>query len=292
MVSCYLREMPYETTIYQREKLYAQVWEHPLVHVAKDYDVSDVALAKTCRRLNVPLPGRGCWSRRAVGKAEVQPKLPALRPGDLAEYKVEKWSSDPPTAADIELRDAIDATPECSPEQVIAPFSIVVPTTTDGLHLDRAARFLSALVTGVEKAGHQVRAWEDYQHPSGFIIDGVRISFWVTERLTRSEHIRKSGKADLFEPKWDFAPTGDLRFAVEWDEHHWGKRQWEDGKKRWLEGQINDIFCVILQTSANHKAAVARREVMARVQQERERRRHELEKRREEERQRVHLLVK
>lgn len=39
-----------------RETLYAEVWTEPVLVVAKRYGVSNVALAKACRKLSVPLP--------------------------------------------------------------------------------------------------------------------------------------------------------------------------------------------------------------------------------------------
>jgi hypothetical protein len=64
---------------YNREKLYAEVWSEPIQHVAKRYGVSDVALAKVCRKLNIPRPGRGYWAIKAAGKrAPRQPALPEL----------------------------------------------------------------------------------------------------------------------------------------------------------------------------------------------------------------------
>ena len=48
--------------VYERERLYEQVWARPVRTVAKDYGVSGVALAKVCKRLRVPLPGRGYWA--------------------------------------------------------------------------------------------------------------------------------------------------------------------------------------------------------------------------------------
>lgn len=41
---------------WNREELYAEVWEKPLVKVAPKYGISDVALAKVCRKLQIPLP--------------------------------------------------------------------------------------------------------------------------------------------------------------------------------------------------------------------------------------------
>lgn len=64
---------------YDREELYRKVWEEPLLKVAKEYGVSSVALAKTCRKLSVPVPGRGYWAKLAHGyKSVKQPPLPKL----------------------------------------------------------------------------------------------------------------------------------------------------------------------------------------------------------------------
>lgn len=45
------------------EVLRQEVWAEPLRVVARRYGVSDVALAKRCRKLGIPLPGRGYWSK-------------------------------------------------------------------------------------------------------------------------------------------------------------------------------------------------------------------------------------
>jgi hypothetical protein len=65
------------TEIYEREKLYEEVWTEPVLVVANRYGVSNVALAKACRKLAVPLPPRGYWARiRAGRKAPTRPPLP------------------------------------------------------------------------------------------------------------------------------------------------------------------------------------------------------------------------
>jgi hypothetical protein len=45
-------------------------------YVAKRYKLSDVGLAKVCRKLNIPRPGRGYWAKKAAGK--FVPKTPSL----------------------------------------------------------------------------------------------------------------------------------------------------------------------------------------------------------------------
>lgn len=47
---------------FTRLELYELVWSGPLRKLAKRFGVSDVAIAKRCRKSNIPLPGLGCWA--------------------------------------------------------------------------------------------------------------------------------------------------------------------------------------------------------------------------------------
>ena len=62
-----------------REELFALVWERPATDVARELGISDVALGKLCRRLQVPKPPRGYWARVASGKTPRKPPLQAYR---------------------------------------------------------------------------------------------------------------------------------------------------------------------------------------------------------------------
>src|SRR5260221_11357214 len=59
-----------------REDLYELAWSKPISELAKDFGISDVGLAKRCRGLGVPLPGRGYWARVDAGQQPYRPKLP------------------------------------------------------------------------------------------------------------------------------------------------------------------------------------------------------------------------
>src|SRR5947199_8556674 len=52
--------------VYRRQELYEQLWSQPVAKIAPSYGIS-VALAKICRKLKVPLPGRGYWAKRTHG---------------------------------------------------------------------------------------------------------------------------------------------------------------------------------------------------------------------------------
>ena len=70
-----------EPTELRREDLYEQVWSEPMVRLANRYGISDVALAKVCRKMDVPVPPRGYWRRIETGRRPARPPLPRLRPG-------------------------------------------------------------------------------------------------------------------------------------------------------------------------------------------------------------------
>lgn len=97
-----------------REELYEQAWREPMTRLAKRYGVSDVALAKTCRTLNVPVPPRGHWAKLRHGKPSPTPPLPPADPKaaqgvDItASSKVGTTKDEPVVAAAI----AAEARPE------------------------------------------------------------------------------------------------------------------------------------------------------------------------------------
>ena len=43
----------------KREDLYQEVWSTPMAQLAKKYNMSDTGLAKICKRMEIPRPGRG-----------------------------------------------------------------------------------------------------------------------------------------------------------------------------------------------------------------------------------------
>jgi hypothetical protein len=64
---------------WDREQLYRRVWAKPLTKLGPDYGVSATALWKVCKKLHVPLPGRGHWSKSTQARPSIRPPLPHLK---------------------------------------------------------------------------------------------------------------------------------------------------------------------------------------------------------------------
>jgi hypothetical protein len=51
--------MPHNLITLPRSQLYELVWSKPVRDLAAEFGISDVALAKRCRALKIPVPPRG-----------------------------------------------------------------------------------------------------------------------------------------------------------------------------------------------------------------------------------------
>src|SRR5579863_3917199 len=71
-----------------REELYEKVWSTPMQKLAAEFGLSDVGLAKRCRRHRIPVPPRGHWARLQAGQDVEQPPLPPVIQSWLATIKI------------------------------------------------------------------------------------------------------------------------------------------------------------------------------------------------------------
>ena len=69
---------------FRRDDLYRLVWTSPVSEIAARLGVSDVALAKLCRRAEIPIPGRGYWQQTEAGRA-IEPTPLSEAPRGLPE---------------------------------------------------------------------------------------------------------------------------------------------------------------------------------------------------------------
>jgi hypothetical protein len=301
---------------YDREELYEKVWEKPMLKVAEEYGVSSVALGKTCRKLCVPVPGRGHWAKLAHGYQGVKkmplPKLdkvPVIFRSPIAAKKPPSSDQvDPEVAAVDQLfsSGALDAHP-VDPTARAHPLirhtasllrsrsrkdehGILLPRDVGGLDvkvsegtLERALQVMAQVVAVLERQGHSVGVSDT----GGTIalINGDRVSFGIEEPI-RKVVVQKPRVPNPTDG-WDYdetvsyEPGGKLALCIHSDTP-WGERaerkRWSDAKVQGVESRIADFVAGLMRT------AVAQR------RREEKRKRDEAEKERRE-RERAQLRV-
>lgn len=299
---------------WNREELYAEVWEKPLVKAAPKYGISDVALAKVCRKLQIPLPGRGYWTKKECGKPVEQPPLPEAK--DLPvlyrqESSVGKNASDfaspepPPTDPEfarivaMESRTIVVDSGAKRHKLVTAAEHILKHAHTDEKRilqvpshqlcldlrvseraLDRALALMNAVILSLEGEGFPVTVEEEKnRHGTAAKIFGQKIQFAIVEKL------REKGRREIKEYSWtrkiiDSEPTGLLEFRI--GDFSIG-RKFRDSNKRRLEAQLSACIGAMMRD--------ARYAMIREIKWEKERReRAELAQQIAEEEQRVRQL--
>ena len=78
-----------------REELYQLIWSKSTIKLAKEFGISDVALGKICKKLNVPKPYLGYWRKLETGRKIQPPPLPKINKGIPTEAIIHPINSKP-----------------------------------------------------------------------------------------------------------------------------------------------------------------------------------------------------
>jgi hypothetical protein len=262
--------------ILTRSELYEAVWSRPVRQVAADIGVSDVAVAKACRKMDIPLPWRGYWRQRECGHKPTRPALPAWPKG--GEPAITFQATDKPehsTPAPEEL--AFELRPEnriTVRDNVEKPHRLVRRTlaalrkrkpdwkgllTAAGADrfiarvspasLDRTARILDALIGAFDSRGYAVVEGDD-DHPQVrvrvadelLVLELSERTKRVVHQLTEREEIRAELNPDWRPPLYDTVPTGTLVIRIVNSPFHSQRSAWRDRHGTPLEERLNEVL--------------------------------------------------
>lgn len=217
-----------------REQLYEAVWSEPMERFARRFGLSDVALAKRCKALDVPVPGRGYWQRLKAGVPAVRTPLPPAPAGHRPDRLVILYSTDrgevprrwkvtvrnkptDPHPVAVEIRErlrqggkSLPATPDVRRQQV-----------------GRLVSLFDAIGNAVEERGYRV--WLDPSGNAFFGDDRDAIRFSISgDDATSSLAIQHFGTSK-------------------------GRRKWSDGKAKSVEKQLGMFLALIEQALIHHR---------------------------------------
>lgn len=304
----------YRTVSFTRSELFEKVWATPLLKLAREIGVSDVALGKACRRAAIPLPGRGYWAKPA--EARRIPSLPAIADparttiefqvldvppleSRIATPKVRRERIEVPETLDDKLHPLVAKTRKCAHKRAVKEGRLVLDFS-QALHvrispdvLDRVLRLLDSLIKASEAKGYR---WSIT--PEGETViecDGESMAVELKERLPRREVPRKPMPPQRrsrhgwspnlsyldYTSRYEWASTNDLSFHI--DEYISGsaQRTWNDTRHSRLEEKLDLILAGLPVAAAGLKAKREENEAWRRNYEE-ERRREREEARRAE----------
>jgi len=144
-----------------REELYEKVWMAPATQVAAELGISDVALAKRCKKLNVPKPSPGYWSKIAAGRPPSKTPLPPT-PSEIfiqaAEKPLKRALSLPETTEQLHplatelLNKLTAAKPDWEKRNSVCVGTLPEVKVSKAL-IDRAAKCFHVILNNVEPLG-------------------------------------------------------------------------------------------------------------------------------------------
>lgn len=202
----------------EREKLYEEIWSEPVSILAVRYGLSDVGLAKTCRRLNIPLPGRGYWAKIRAGQIVEKIPLPPLPEGSSSYIEVSLLSVQEVSekiATQGRVKEQAVAIEKINVDEVLtnphplikaaqkrlsiksgwvdvrgvrkAPTEVLdIAVTADSL--DRALRLADALIKQLTSRGVSISI-DSSLGKTELILDEIKISFSLSEHVKRTDHV-------------------------------------------------------------------------------------------------------
>ena len=269
-----------------RRKLYQLVWAEPMIKVAEYFGISDVGMAKICRKYDIPRPPRGYWAKVQHGQKPAQIQLPKSDHDEDIEIRDPSHASPSGSALlddgqregaaerQVEKRIAVAETLRGSHELVSKanqelqaeradrhgmiqrPNKPTLDIIVSKASLRRALLIMDALFQALEKRGYQVSAG-----PKVTIL-GVDVSFGISESL---ETVGESCKEHNLDGDYVFghsrynekcSPSGKLTLKINEGGAYWTNRtrhNWCDTEKKPLEDRLNQFVAGLVEMAARLK---------------------------------------
>jgi hypothetical protein len=86
--------MVMETIKLTRQQLYDLVWTKPMYELCQQFGLSDNGLRKNCKKLNIPIPYIGYWSKLKYGKNPEKTPLPKTLDSSNAVVELKKLNEE------------------------------------------------------------------------------------------------------------------------------------------------------------------------------------------------------
>lgn len=283
-----------------RAELYEKVWTKPMVEIAKEYEITDKAIAKICNKLNVPVPGVGYWQKLEAGEKLERRKLPEIPPNHPTEHIIKKNEPEYEFEISDEVKTLIENEKDTS-NKITVPerkglTHILIRKTEQSLEKSyrytnmlqsqreadilkisvspkekgRAFRILHTLINELEKRGYLV-----YINKSLLCVRmfGVDLNISLNEKMKK---VRVKTESP-YDKQYDNIPSGILALSIEdFYSDYPLFRNFLDIKSAKLENRLNEFIIALLIASQAYIAKEKHWEEIRRINEEKNKKRNEI----------------
>jgi hypothetical protein len=252
-----------------REEIYHLVWQLPMTAIAKKYLISDVGFRKLCKRMNIPIPQAGYWTKIKAGHRVAIPPLPKNYKGrdvaELTERPAGKPSRKISELDQLVKAISLEKLPFKVPDRFTRPDRLTLAAketlaklrdnrfpgmalTKKGqldirvspANIGRALRFMDTLIKCVRARGHRYEVDNDRNY---IALRDIKLTVKFRERTIK---VKVSDKPYR---EYEWHPNGKLIFRME------GRlvSEWGDLKTRLLEEQLPNILAKLELTAKNEE---------------------------------------
>lgn len=263
-----------------REELYDLVWIKPTQQIAKELQVSDSAIGKWCKKMEVPKPPRGFWTRVKESYQATRAPLKALSKNGQPEITLQlntKTSSDLPPQEKSETIVIVPGSLR-SPHEMVritkAAFKHIRPNQYGMLesrqsktldmrvspnNFDRALLFFDSLLKTLNRIGFNVlfeKDWQGEKTVVRFLESSIHIRIFETS--IRSENKEPKTSRHFYE-KYIYTPSGNLSFQIR-NSYSGCRNSWSDGVSKKIESYLDSIITEFKRFNELKKLADIKRE--------------------------------
>lgn len=270
-----------------RQELFDLVWSMPVTKIAADHGITDPAVHKRCKKLQVPTPPRGYWAKKQFGKAPKQPELPPSPEEIFAKEAAKPVPTVLTLAKEGEalhpLATAFLATLKSSSlsydkQRVHLEKGELPKAEISKAQAERAAGVFHRLLEILEPRGIPFRKSQGYSG-GHFRKSHDRLYLKIVEELVDKPEDAKRRRS--YYPTWQTdnkVPCGKLTFTL--NPENWGAQK----EKRWVESEkltLETIVSEMVKAVSTHFADLQRERQEQAVRQEKARIEWEIKRKKE-----------
>lgn len=280
---------------FTRTQLFDLLWTEPASRIAPRLGISDVGLAKVCRKYHIPRPWRGFWREKETGRNPRPSKLPPWPKHLGSEPEAITFRSAPPMGETPQRPPEPESVRAQQAYEALADHRLSVASSLADPHpmvrragrllkrvrdrnllgpnewpcldvqatrdsLDRALLVFDAILKALRARGWTAVTQSEQPYHTQVTVLEETIAICIVEKVRRVENPKPPTKPGVYTfthfERYRYEPTGQLSIRLAGGSSFaYEAYSWNDGKVRRLESCLNDVMVGFVRVAEQKKEA-------------------------------------